>query len=43
MRTIKPSTNHRLQRRARIQRETIITKVLSDDYKRRKYDAKNER
>lgn len=38
MKTQPITRDHRVQRRVRIQRETIITRVLTDDYKRRKYD-----
>jgi hypothetical protein len=36
MRTITISKDHRKQKRAKIQRETIITPILADKYKREK-------
>ena len=37
MRTQPISKDHRVQKRAKIQRETVVTKVLSESYKQSKY------
>ncbi len=36
MRTLKITSDHRQQRRAKIQRETIIAPILAEKYKREK-------